>query len=109
MASLKIYAVRDAKVGEHLPPFFARSHGEAERIFENSVRQQDLFRDYPSDFSLWFVGVFHPESGVIVPETQPVFVMEAVTVSPLDPSAALGGPLIPEDGSTGMPIKTQAE
>lgn len=60
----KIFCVRDDKVAAYMRPFFVRSHGEAERMFMDTVNDpQSQFNSHPTDFSLWFLGEYDDELG----------------------------------------------
>lgn len=56
---LQMYTVYDAAVKAFLQPFFARSHGEALRSFQDAFEdEKHQFSRHPHDFSLFFVGTF---------------------------------------------------
>lgn len=67
MAQLnKLYSVFDKKSGSWEKPFAARTHGEAERMFQSAANdKQTIIGQYPEDFSLWCVGNFDPHTGTI--------------------------------------------
>lgn len=70
--NLKMYTVFDAAVGAYLQPFFARSHGEALRSFQDAVNNDKApFNIHPHDFSLFYVGGFDDNSGAIEYPTAP--------------------------------------
>lgn len=65
---LVMMAVFDSKVGAYATPFFARSKGEALRSFEDACRDEKLpFKSHPGDFSLYMVGEFDDNDGVVYP------------------------------------------
>lgn len=55
----KIYTVYDAAVGAFMTPFFARSHGEALRSFQDAINdpKSNLSR-HLHDYSLFHIGDF---------------------------------------------------
>lgn len=53
----RVYSIRDLKAEYYNRPFFARSEGEAIRIFVESAKDNLLDR-YPDDFKLFFIGTF---------------------------------------------------
>nr|QJB19236.1 MAG: nonstructural protein [Microvirus sp.] len=56
---LKLFCVFDSKVGSYLPPFSARTAGEAIRMFESSVKQEkSQMALFATDYSLFEVGSF---------------------------------------------------
>lgn len=59
----KLYSVYDAAVGAYLTPFFARSHGEALRSFQDAINDpKTSLNAHPHDFSLFYVGTFNDGS-----------------------------------------------
>lgn len=70
---LKMYSVRDGAVDTFMRPWFARSDGEARRgmMDEMSNPQSQLAR-HPEDFSLFYVGEFDDETGLVSSPLQPV-------------------------------------
>lgn len=66
---LRAYAVRDAKAEAYLRPFFADTRGVAVRSFSDAVNDgSSPFFAHPEDYSLWELGAFDQESGVLVCE-----------------------------------------
>lgn len=54
-----IFSVFDAAVKAYLPPFFARSKGEAIRSFSDAVNTEGhQFKKHSGDYSLWYLGEF---------------------------------------------------
>lgn len=65
---LQIFSVRDQAAGAFLPPFFMRSRGEAIRAFSEAVGDpQHQFAKHVSDFTLFCIGDFDDNSGMIRP------------------------------------------
>lgn len=78
MLILRMYTVRDEKAEAYLPPFCARTPGEAERMFlELSTDPQHQFCKHAEDFSLVEVGSFDQETGAVKGLPAPVFVVRA--------------------------------
>ena len=64
MAKLKVFVVHDIKVGAYLPPFFARSVGEALRNWEATVNDgKSLMSTHPEDFSIFETAEYDDENG----------------------------------------------
>lgn len=66
MAKLKVFAVRDLKVGAFLQPLFMRTAGEALRGFEdavNSTSAENMIGKHPEDFSLYELGEYDEDLG----------------------------------------------
>lgn len=63
MQILKVYSIRDNKSEFYANPFYARSNGEAMRIFENACTASDSpLSAYPQDFALYELGTFNDET-----------------------------------------------
>lgn len=66
---LRAYAVRDAKAEGYLRPFFAETRGIAVRSFSDAVNDgKSPFFEHPEDYSLWEIGMFDQDSGLLVAE-----------------------------------------
>lgn len=61
---LDVFSVHDAAVGAFLPPFFARSRGEAIRQFADASRDTNRFGTHAKDFSLYQIGTWSDENGL---------------------------------------------
>lgn len=62
----KIYAVYDHKAEAFLQPFFAKNDAVAERMFSAAVMDDEhQFCKHAEDYTLWTLGVFDEESGVL--------------------------------------------
>lgn len=71
MSVLKMYCVKDVKSGLFNSPHFVSSDGVAIRSFGAACEDKSTdLNKYPSDFSLYHVGSFNLETGMIEP-TQP--------------------------------------
>lgn len=76
----KVFAIRDAAVGEFMQPFFARSKGEAVRTFTDAVNDvKSPFFAHARDFGLYGIGEYDTTSGVI-DGCAPDFVISAEAV-----------------------------
>jgi len=74
---LYMFAVQDTKVGAFMVPFTARAKGEAVRSFTHAVNdEKSQFNQHRGDFSLWAIGEFEDNSGVLKPY-QPVRIIGA--------------------------------
>ena len=62
----KLYTVLDAKAEAYLDPFFARTHGEAMRMFSDAANGagEHPFSKHPEDFTLFYIGTFNVDTGV---------------------------------------------
>lgn len=63
---LYVFAVRDSAVEAFLPPFFARTKGEAIRSFSDIINDKNhAFSSHPDDMVLYALGTFDDLSGVL--------------------------------------------
>lgn len=63
---LKIYTVHDSKAEAYLPPFFSSAHGLAIRGFEDAANKEGHpFNQHPGDYTLFHVGEFDEQTGII--------------------------------------------
>lgn len=60
---LKVFAVYDKAVLAFLRPFQARTHGEALRMFLQSVRENPDFHKNYKDYDLFFLSEFNDATG----------------------------------------------
>lgn len=75
-----VFSVQDKAIGAFLPPFFARSRGEAIRSFSEAVNQKDhQFFRHAADYTLFALGEFDDGSGLMAP-TEPMRVVSALEV-----------------------------
>lgn len=66
MAKLKIFSVRDSKTEVFLAPHFLAHTGQAIRSFTEAANNPDTqLCKYPSDFTLFELGEFDQETGVV--------------------------------------------
>lgn len=65
---LNLYTIRDIKADFHMPPFTARTKGEAIRMLQATLNDPNhQFSKFPDDYQLHFVGIFNETTGVIEP------------------------------------------
>lgn len=75
------FVVLDSAAATYATPFLAVSVGAATRTFGDEVRRKDsLLNAHPEHFSLYRVGTWDDDTGVISPEPVPVFLLKAVDV-----------------------------
>lgn len=76
---LQVFSVYDKAVGAYMPPFITRSKGEAVRSFMAAVNNGGHeFSKSPSDFTLFLLGRFHDESGLVDTASGPERVISAL-------------------------------
>jgi len=75
---LKLFVVRDAALGQYLNPFVAPSVGFATRSFSDEVNNSSSpLNSHSSDYELFEIGEFNPNTGVISPLLVPLSVVRA--------------------------------
>lgn len=58
------FCIFDSKVGEYNRPFFARTIGDALRMFQDSVDDpKSMLHKHAADFTLFHLGEYHGDSG----------------------------------------------
>ena len=62
--NINVYAVKDAKVGAFLQPFYSQTHGSAIRAFaDHCADNTSMPNKHPEDFALYYVGAFDDQIG----------------------------------------------
>jgi hypothetical protein len=62
----EVFSVYDSVAERYLEPFFSPNVGTATRSFSEACRKQDhQFAKYPEDYSLFHIGTFNAETGLI--------------------------------------------
>lgn len=68
---LNIYGIYDNKVEAFNTPFFARTNGEAIRMFANGVNQEGSdFGRWANDYCLYRIGSFNADTGELIDAEQ---------------------------------------
>lgn len=76
---LRVYTIRDAKGEVFHPPFYKKTHGEAERDFQTLVRDgKSQVNQYPEDFDLYYLGTYDDYTGKLSSLDTPQHMMKAV-------------------------------
>ena len=69
----KIFTVYDEKAEAYLPPFFLNTNGEAIRAITDCVNDLNhQFGKHPSDYTLFSLGTYDPQSGTFENEKAPL-------------------------------------
>lgn len=71
---LKIYAIKDVKVGEFQNPFYQRTNAEAVRSVTAAVnaKEENHYTKFYNDYELWCLGTFNMETGEIISKLEHV-------------------------------------
>lgn len=75
-----IVAVRDVKAEVYAQPFCVVNSATAIRSFSDQVNNQDpknMWNQHPQDFSLYQIGTYEDNTGLIEPITPPKLLIEA--------------------------------
>lgn len=68
----KVYSIHDTKAEAYIQPFFAQTDGLALRMFEDNVNNKDSqLNMHPEDFTLYRVGSWDDNKGLIESEVPP--------------------------------------
>jgi len=68
-----MYAIKDEKTGAFHDPFFAAHTEHVVRSVRRTLSEKrpgDNYAEFPQDFSLWILGEFNHETGVIIENHQ---------------------------------------
>ena len=63
---LEFYAVKDELSQTFLSPVLMNSEAEAKRQFKSQINNIPIWKDNPSDFSLYCLGSFNQETGELI-------------------------------------------
>lgn len=63
MKEFHVVAVKDELTNTFLQPTFAEDEREIERIFTYQINNTPIWKENPSDFSLYHLGTFDQETG----------------------------------------------
>lgn len=78
----RIFSIRDSKAEMFYPPFYQKTHGEAERSLRELVRdEKSLISKYPEDYDLYFLGEWDDQSGKMTLEDTPKHVIKATQLA----------------------------
>lgn len=65
---IKMFSIFDSKAEEFDNPFYARNEATAKRSFRRAVNQEgSAFGEQPGDYTLFEIGVFETDTGLIEP------------------------------------------
>lgn len=78
---LSVYSVRDSKADCYMVPFFVSNDAVALRMIANaSCDSESMLSANSEDFSLYSIGEFDSDSGVILPLPAPKFMSSVVSL-----------------------------
>lgn len=78
---LNMYSIRDAKGEIYNPPFFKKTHGEAERDFHQLVKDdKSMPGQYPEDYDLFYIGKYDDQTGKTEGLQTPQHIIKALDV-----------------------------
>jgi len=78
---LRVYSIRDAKAEVYNQPWFAKTHGEAERNFTQLTRdQKSQVSQFPEDYDLYYLGTYDDQTGMVESLGTPQHMIKAIAV-----------------------------
>lgn len=81
-----IFAIKCEKSGSFSVPNFSRSPAEMIRSMIVTARQKKAdFALFPADFSLWRIGIWHEETGIMTMLDTYEHMLNCVTLVSMDP------------------------
>lgn len=87
MSRMAVCAVYDRAVEAYGQPIFCRHVGEAIRSFTDEInRKESQFFAHPSDYSLFQIGHYDDETGMLIPSDGNLLVSGTTVVRPSDVS-----------------------
>ncbi|AZL82793.1 nonstructural protein [Apis mellifera associated microvirus 27] len=82
----KMYSICDTKAEIFHPPFFKKTHGEAERDFQSIVNEpKSTLHNHPEDFDLYYLGTYDDTTGKINPVPTPEHIVKAAFLKQQNP------------------------
>lgn len=76
------FSIYDKKVGEYMTPFFAPNRISAIRSLQAALRDKSNLSMYPHDFTLFELGSYNKDEGLLVSNGQPKFCEEIANLLP---------------------------
>lgn len=71
--NVKVFAVYDSKAEAYMQPFFMQSKGQAIRSWQDVVEDEKTqFAKHPGDFTLFEIGEYNEEKGLLIPHQQKI-------------------------------------
>lgn len=78
---LKAYSIRDSKADVFNTPFYQKTHGEAERTFQQLAKdEKSTICKYPDDFDLYYLGEYDDQTGKMESLDSPQHIVKAVQI-----------------------------
>ena len=75
---LKMFSIRDQKAEVFNQPWFAKTHGEAERNFRQLVKDpKSMVSQFPEDYSLYYIGQYDDQTGSVETLAEPQHLLKA--------------------------------
>lgn len=76
------FSVRDVKANTFSMPFFAPTKATGLRSFTDLARDDRAqVKRHPEDYQLYEIGLFHPDTGIMVSHDTPQFIANATEFS----------------------------
>ena len=80
---VQLYAVRDKKTETFMTPVFQQTKGAAIRSFTDAMqsKEQNNLNQHPEDYSLYEVGKWDDQKGVIISQAEPEQLITGLDIS----------------------------
>ena len=89
MVKQKLFSVFDSKLGTWMAPMMFAHYGQAERTLKDIASDSgSLMNKYPEDFTLFEIGSFDCDSGLLESLPAPLQVMKGIDAKPRAQSPA---------------------
>lgn len=78
---LQMYSIYDSKAEIFHPPYFNKTHGEAERTFGQIVNDEKTqIGQFPEDYDLYHVGEYNDGTGQFTLPDSPKHMLKAIAL-----------------------------
>jgi len=79
----KIYSLYDCKAKAYLQPFYSQNKATALRAVEGAMSEgNQTFCRHPADYSLWEIGAFDDNTGLLEHGDSPEYVIQLIELVP---------------------------
>jgi hypothetical protein len=77
-----VFSVYDSKAEAYMQPFFMNTKGQALRVFQDSLEDnQSQLSKHPEDFTLFQIGTFNQQNASLIPLKTPISLGTAIELS----------------------------
>ncbi len=81
MTTIPAFSVFDSAAAAYMAPFYQPAIGMAQRVFEDMVLDPNhQFGQHPADYTLFHVGAFDDQTGMLEPMPSPIVLANGLQV-----------------------------